>query len=163
MEKPINIQVPHAQTEGDPHWVKNLNLHFLRFDYSKLQAKGSHILRMYTLERLVHLHSMTSSAMKLLPIKDAVTVLLNRALARLARLGEVLSEFDFFISPAHFTNWFTYGNNWRKLLWTLILDSLIIHPQFLKARDCVSDTLTCSKGVPHYPTFYSCFWNFSIE
>ncbi|KAK7896418.1 hypothetical protein WMY93_021743 [Mugilogobius chulae] len=125
-------------------------------------ALTSHLMK--TLERLVlgHLRSTVSSALDPLQfayrpgigVEDAVIFLLHRSLSHLEKPGCAVRILFFDFSSAFNTiqplllrdKLETAGVDCDLAEW--ILDYLTNRPQFVRARDCVSDLLTCSVGAP---------------
>ena len=125
-------------------------------------ALTSHLMK--TLERLVlgHLRSSVNSALDPLQfayrpgigVEDAIISLLHRGLSHLEKPGTSVRILFFDFSSAFNTiqprilkdKLEKAGVEYGLAEW--ILDYLTDRPQFVRARDCVSDVLTCSVGAP---------------
>ncbi|KAJ0002713.1 hypothetical protein NQD34_007862 [Periophthalmus magnuspinnatus] len=125
-------------------------------------ALTSHLMK--TLERLVfgHLRSTVSSAMDPLQlayrpgirVEDAVIYLLQRSLSHLENPGSTVRILFFDFSSAFNTiqplllrdKLETAGVDCDLADW--ILDYLTNRPQFVRAKNCVSDLRTCNVGAP---------------
>ncbi|XP_055367950.1 uncharacterized protein LOC129604646 [Betta splendens] len=125
-------------------------------------ALTSHLMK--TLERLVlgNLRSAVGTYLDPLQfayrhgigVDDAVIFLLHRALSHLEKPGSTVRIMFFDFSRAFNTiqpmllkhKLEEAGVDLHLTEW--IMDYLTNRPQFVRARDCVSDTLTCSVGAP---------------